>query len=80
MPCAIGSPAPVVLFGQLGGDIILALAVENLETLRDPTVQQQFAALGAEAVGSTPEAFNAVLEKDLVKWAKVAREANVKAE
>jgi hypothetical protein len=40
VPCAIGSPAPVVLFGQLSGDIILALALENLETLRDPTVQQ----------------------------------------
>jgi hypothetical protein len=40
VPCAIGSPAPVVLFGQLSGDIVLALALENLETLRDPTVQQ----------------------------------------
>jgi tripartite-type tricarboxylate transporter receptor subunit TctC len=48
--------------------------------LGDTTIQQQFANLGAEPVGSTPEQFKALLEKDLVKWAKVAKEAHVKAE
>ena len=33
-----------------------------------------------EAVGSTPDAFRALLQKDLAKWTRVAREANVKAE
>ena len=33
-----------------------------------------------EAVGNTPAEFRALLEKDLAKWAKVAREASVKAE
>ena len=63
---------PPALVRQLHGEIVKAIA--------DPAVQQQFAGLGAEPVGSTPEAFRAVLQKDLVKWAKVAREANVKAE
>ena len=53
---------------------------EIVKVIADATVQQQFAGLGAEAVGSTPEAFRSVLEKDLVKWGKVAREANVKVE
>jgi tripartite-type tricarboxylate transporter receptor subunit TctC len=51
-----------------------------VKAISEPAMKQQFAALGAEGVGSTPEAFRALLEKDLMKWAKVAREANVKAE
>ena len=63
---------PAALVRQLHGEIVKALA--------DPAMRQQFAGLGAEPVGNTPEAFRALLQKDLVKWAKVAREANVKAE
>lgn len=35
---------------------------------------------GGEPVSSTPEEFRAVLQRDLVKWAKVAKQANVKAD
>jgi tripartite-type tricarboxylate transporter receptor subunit TctC len=60
------------LVGQLHGEMIRAL--------QDPAMRQQFAALGAEAVGNSPAEFRVLLEKDLAKWAKVAREASVKAE
>ena len=60
--------------------IVRQLHHEIVKVIGDPVVHQQFAGLGAEAVGSTPEAFRAVLQKDLAKWARVAREANVKAE
>jgi tripartite-type tricarboxylate transporter receptor subunit TctC len=60
--------------------IVGQLHREMVRTLADPAVRQQFAGLSAEAVGSTPEEFRAVLQKDLVKWAKVARDAKVKAE
>ena len=60
--------------------IVGLLQREIVKSIRDPSIQQQFAALGAEPVGSTPEQFRAVLRQDLVKWAKVARAANVKAE
>jgi tripartite-type tricarboxylate transporter receptor subunit TctC len=63
---------PRAIVGQLHAEIVKAIG--------DPSLKQQFSALSAEAVGSTPEEFRAVLQKDLVKWAKVAREANVKAE
>jgi hypothetical protein len=39
VPRAIGPPASVVLFGKLGGNVILPLCMENLETLCDPTMQ-----------------------------------------
>jgi tripartite-type tricarboxylate transporter receptor subunit TctC len=57
---------------RLHGEVVKALAAKD--------VRDQFAALGAEAVGSTPEELAAVVKRDLVKWAKVARAANVKAE
>ena len=57
---------------RLHGEIVKALAAKD--------VREQFAALGAEAVGGTPEELAAVVRRDLAKWAKVAREANVKAE
>ena len=60
--------------------VVSALHREIVKSIRDPSLQQQFAALGAEPVGTTPEQFRAVLQQDLVKWAKVARAANVKAE
>jgi tripartite-type tricarboxylate transporter receptor subunit TctC len=60
--------------------IVRQLRAEVVKAIGDPGMKQQFNALSAEAVGSTPEEFRAVLQKDLAKWAKVARAANVKAE
>ena len=60
--------------------LVSQLHAEVVRALQDPAMRQQFAAMGAEAVGNTPAEFRALLEKDLVKWAKVAREASVKAE
>ena len=63
---------PAALVRRIHGEIV--------KVIGDAAVKQQFAGLGAEPVGSTPDAFRSVLEKDLVKWAKVAREAKVKVE
>ena len=60
--------------------IIQLLHREVVKALSAQDVREQFVALGAEAVGSTPEELAAVLKRDLAKWARVAREANVKAE
>ena len=58
--------------------IVRRLHGEIVKAINDPALKQQFSALSAEAVGSTPEEFREVLKKDIVKWAKVARAANVK--
>jgi tripartite-type tricarboxylate transporter receptor subunit TctC len=62
-----GTPADVVR--TLNGEVVRALGA--------PEIREQFAALGAEPVGSTPEQLAEVLQRDLVKWRKVARAANV---
>lgn len=61
-------------------EIVRSLQREIVKAIAAPGVREQFAALGAEPIGSTPEELAAVVQRDLVKWAKVAREANVKAE
>ena len=61
-------------------DIVRRLRTEVVKAVNDPGMKDQFAALSAEPVGSTPEEFTAVLKQDLAKWAKVARQANVKAD
>lgn len=58
--------------------IVRRLHGEIVKAINDPALKQQFSALSAEAVGSTPEQFREVLKQDIVKWAKVARAANVK--
>jgi tripartite-type tricarboxylate transporter receptor subunit TctC len=70
------------LFAPAGtpADIIRRLHAEAVKALRAPDMKDQFAVLGAEPVGSTPQEFAEVVKRDLAKWAKVAREANVKAE
>ena len=61
-------------------DIVRRLRNEVVKAVNDPGLRDQFAALSAEPVGSTPEEFTAVLKQDLTKWAKVARQANVRAD
>jgi tripartite-type tricarboxylate transporter receptor subunit TctC len=61
-------------------DIVRRLNAEAAKALTAPGMREQFAAMGAEPIGGTPEEFAAVLKRDLAKWARIAREANVKAE
>jgi len=51
-----------------------------VKAIAAPGMREQFAGLGAEPIGGTPEDLAAVVQRDLKKWAKVARDANVKPE
>lgn len=50
------------------------------QVLKDPDVQQKLLAQGSEGVGGTPEALTAVVRTELVKWGRLAKEANVKVD
>jgi tripartite-type tricarboxylate transporter receptor subunit TctC len=65
-----GTPRPLVM--KLNGEIV--------RIARTPEAREQFAAQGAEAVGSTPEAFAKHLRTEIDKWAKVAKAAKMRAE
>ncbi|MDB5809214.1 MAG: hypothetical protein JWN94_1336 [Betaproteobacteria bacterium] len=45
-----------------------------------PETQKRFASEGAEPVSSTPEAFSKLISSEMIKWAGVAKSANIKAD
>jgi tripartite-type tricarboxylate transporter receptor subunit TctC len=49
-------------------------------TLQDPEIREKLLQQGSEAVGGTPEALGKTVDAELVKWARLAKDANVKAE
>ena len=57
--------------------IIDRLHAELMMVLKDPDVVRNFAAQGAEIVGSTPEQFAAYLTSELAKWARVIKAAGI---
>ncbi len=62
-----GTPAPRI--ARLQALVTAALA--------QPAVREQLSRLGAEAVGSTPEAFAAALQADIARYVQAARAANI---
>jgi len=60
-------------------DIVSLLNAALGRVLREKTVIEKFDALGAEARGSTPEAFGAYLKKEYDTWAPIIRKGNIKA-
>jgi tripartite-type tricarboxylate transporter receptor subunit TctC len=49
-----------------------------LQALKTAEVQEKLIALGAEAAGSSPEAYGAFLKKETERWTRLLREANIK--
>jgi tripartite-type tricarboxylate transporter receptor subunit TctC len=48
--------------------------------LQSEDVKAAYAKLGAQAVGGTPEAFAALIEAETIRWAEVAKAANLKVD
>jgi tripartite-type tricarboxylate transporter receptor subunit TctC len=61
-------------------DVIRRLNGELVKALRSAAGKEWFAAQGGSAVGDTPEAFAAFIREEHDRWAKVIREAGIKAE
>ncbi len=61
-------------------DIVNRLSQETAKAIRSPELKARFEALGIESVGSTPEQAGKFLDEEIVKWAKVIKAADVKAE
>jgi tripartite-type tricarboxylate transporter receptor subunit TctC len=59
-------------------EIVNRLNSEIVRILKMPDVAEKLSSLGAEIVGSTPDAFNTYLKNEISKWGKVAHENNIK--
>lgn len=58
--------------------IVSLLHRETVKVLNDPDILAQFARDGAQAVGNSPQAFAKEIRDDIVKWAKVIKDADIK--
>jgi tripartite-type tricarboxylate transporter receptor subunit TctC len=66
-----GTPRPII--DRLNGEIN--------RVVRDPQiVRERLNTVGLEAVGTTPEQLLEVMQADLAKYTKLAREAQIKPE
>ena len=61
-------------------DRVVALNGHFRNALQSPEMSERFARVGADVIASTPEAFGKYLSSELAKWAKVVKEAGLKAE
>jgi tripartite-type tricarboxylate transporter receptor subunit TctC len=65
-----GTPKPVI--DLLHREIVKVMAL--------PEIKERMAELGFEAVANTPDEFSARVRVEIPRWAKVIRDANIKAE
>jgi tripartite-type tricarboxylate transporter receptor subunit TctC len=68
----VPAATPRELVQRLYGDVAKALA--------QPDVRDKLQAMGADVIGSNPEQFAAFMRAETVKWSKVVRQANIRAE
>jgi tripartite-type tricarboxylate transporter receptor subunit TctC len=61
-------------------EILVTISTDVHKALQDQGLREKITALSAAVVGDTPEQFGATLRADSEKWARVIREANIKAE
>ena len=61
-------------------EIVRTINAALLDALGKPEVKERFQMLGAEPIGSTPEAFAATLAAENAKWEKLIRERNIRAD
>ncbi len=61
-------------------DIILRLNAESTRIINSPEVTDRFLKLGVEPRTGTPEQFGDMVKSEVGRWAKVIKEAGIKAE
>src|SRR6266704_2815662 len=60
--------------------VIARIHADVVRVLQDAGVSAKLSAMGATAVGNTPEQFGAMLRADSEKWGTLIREAHIRAE
>ena len=65
---------------HLPQNVVTKLNDATVTALRAPDVREQLARQGMDPIGSSPAEFGAHLKSEVVKWSKVIRQANIKAD
>jgi tripartite-type tricarboxylate transporter receptor subunit TctC len=64
-----GTPAPIVK--RLHGEVVRIMAL--------PDVKQRVEDLGADVIANTPQQFTAQIRREVTRWSKVVKDANIPA-
>jgi tripartite-type tricarboxylate transporter receptor subunit TctC len=59
--------------------IIAKLHQEAIRIVSQPELREKYGLIGLDVVGDAPEAFAAIIRNDTAKWAKVIKDAGIKA-
>jgi tripartite-type tricarboxylate transporter receptor subunit TctC len=59
-------------------EIVNRLSAEIAKIAKSPEMRERLVAMGAEPVGGTPEAFKAVIDRDIAKWKPLAQKVGIK--
>ncbi len=68
----VPAATPRAVAGKLNTELLTIIAL--------PDVKEKMFGLGMDVAGGTPEEFGALVKSDIAKWAKVIRDAGIKAE
>jgi tripartite-type tricarboxylate transporter receptor subunit TctC len=61
-------------------DIVAKLQAESVKVLAQQETKDRMAVLGFDAKGSTPEEFARYIDTEMARYAKIVKDANIKAE
>lgn len=76
----VGSWFGLVAPGATPRDIVTRLSQALVTGLGSPDLRERLATQGAEPASSSPEAFASLLRDEIARWAKVIRNAGIRAE
>ena len=68
----VPAATPKAIAGKLNMELLRIIAL--------PDVKEKMFSLGMDVAGGTPEEFGTLVKSDIAKWAKVIRDAGIKAE
>ena len=60
--------------------IVRRLHLEIVKVLALPDTRARLADLGMEPIGNAPDEFAATIKRDIAKWAKLIKDADIRAE
>jgi tripartite-type tricarboxylate transporter receptor subunit TctC len=61
-------------------DVVQRLNTEMVKILTSPEIKERFGKMGVEVVAGSPDQFSAYLKSEVARWAKVVRDAGIKAD
>ena len=61
-------------------EIVNRLSAEIAKIAKSPDIREGLVAMGAEPVGTTPDEFKAVIDRDIAKWKPLAQKVGIKVD